>query len=322
VTSLLVPDRNGHVDDVVLGYGNLEGYIAGGFYFGAITGRVAGRIPNATFTLDGESYNLASNDPPNHLHGGIEGFNRKLWAAAPVELADGAPSLRLTYLSRDGEEGYPGNLEVSVTYTVTNDNVFLIETEAATDRTTPLSLTHHSYFNLAGQAAGSILDHSLQVFADEFVPLNEHIALTGQLAPVHGDNDFRNPRLLGDAIPRLFARHGDMYALPVRGAGQLARAARVVHAASGRVLTASTTESFLQLYTGSHLEDGHVGKGGATYSRHAGLCLECEAYPDPSNGALGNSILVHPGAPQRHATAYAFSIAGADDSASEHSTRK
>ncbi|MGB6746279.1 MAG: aldose epimerase family protein [Terracidiphilus sp.] len=329
VTRLLAPDRNGRFDDVVLGYDDLEGYLAGGFYFGAITGRVAGRIPNASFTLEGQAYNLARNDPPNHLHGGIEGFNKKLWTATPLHRADSAPSLRLAYLSTDGEEGYPGNLEVAVTYTVTGRNVFLIETEAMTDRTTPLSLTHHSYFNLGGHATGSILDHALQVFAEEFVPLDEHIALTGRLALVHGDNDFRSPRLLADAIPRLFARHGDMYALPARGAGQLVRAARVTHAASGRVLTASTTESFLQLYTGSHLEDRITGKASATYGRHAGLCLECEGYPDPSNRALRNSTLVHPGAPLRHATAYAFSIAGSDDAANapprdggENSTRE
>jgi aldose 1-epimerase len=315
VTSLLAPDHSGRLDDIVLGYDNLEGYLAGNFYFGAITGRVAGRIPNAAFTLDGKTYNLARNDPPNHLHGGIEGFNQKLWTASQVDRADGAPSLRLTYLSSDGEEGYPGNLEVAVTYTITDDNVFLIETEAVTDRLTPLSLTHHSYFNLGGHAAGSIADHALEVFAEEFVPLDEHIALTGRLEPVHGDNDLRQPRLLGDVIPQFFARHGDMYALPARGERKLQSAARVTHAASGRLLTVSTTESFLQLYTGSHLEDCAAGKAGAIYARHAGLCLECEGYPDPSNRALRNGILVHPGEPQRHATAYAFSIAGADDSA-------
>lgn len=313
VTRLLVPDRDGQLDDVVLGYDNLKGYLAGKFYFGAITGRVAGRIPNATFTLDGETYHLVRNDPPNHLHGGIEGFNKKLWATSPVERADGAPSLRLSYLSPDGEEGYPGNLQVSVTYTVTDDNVFLIETEATTDRATPLSLTHHSYFNLAGHAAGSILDHSMEVFADEFVPLNEDIALTGRLEPVHGSNDLRKPHLLADVVPHFFARHGDMYALPVRESHRLVRAARVTHTPTGRVLTASTTEAFLQLYTGSHLEEQIVGKGGVTYSRHAGLCLECEGYPDPSNCALRNTTLVLPGHAQRHATAYAFSIAAADD---------
>lgn len=310
VTGLLAPDRNGRMDDVVLGYDSLEGYLAGKFYFGAITGRVAGRIPNAAFTLEGETYHLARNDPPNHLHGGIEGFNKKLWNAAAIDREDGAPSLRFTYLSRDGEEGYPGNLDVAVTYTVTDDNVFLIGTEASADRPTPLSLTHHSYFNLAGHAAGSIADHAIEIFAEEYVPLDENIALTGQLKPVHGDNDLRQPRLLADAIPHFFARHGDMYALPAHADRQPARAARVTHAASGRQLTVATTESFLQLYTGSHLEGEIAGKGGAIYGRHAGLCLECEGYPDPSNRALRSCVLVYPGSPQRHATAYAFSIAG------------
>lgn len=311
VTRLLAPDREGRLDDVVLGYDNLEGYLAGQFYFGAITGRVAGRIPNAAFTLDGKTYNLARNDPPNHLHGGVEGFNRKLWDAAPAQRADRAPSLRLMYRSADGEEGYPGNLDVAVTYTVTDDNVFLIETEAVADHITPLSLTHHSYFNLGGHAAGSILDHSLEVFANDFVPLNEQIALTGKLEPVHGNNDLRNPRLLADVVPHFFVHHGDMYALPESANGQMVRAARVTHAASGRALIASTTAPFLQLYTGSHLEGPIAGKAGATYLRHAGLCLECEGYPDPSNQALRNRTLVLPGQTQRHATAYAFSADGA-----------
>jgi aldose 1-epimerase len=312
VTRLLAPDRDGRLDDVVLGYDDLYGYVAGQYYFGAITGRVAGRIPNATFTLDGQTYRLARNDPPNHLHGGVEGFNRKLWDAVPFQRADGAPCLRLTYLSSDGEEGYPGNLEVAVTYTVTDDNVFLIETEANTDRATPLSLTHHSYFNLGGHAAGSILDHSIAVFADEYVPLNEQIALTGRLERVRGDNDLHRPRLLADVAPQWFARHGDMCALPARAEQQLVLAARVTHPASGRVLTASTTESFMQLYTASHLEGPVAGKAGATYARHAGLCLECEGYPDPSNQGMRNSTIVLPGRTQRHATAYAFSTARAN----------
>lgn len=309
VTNLLAADRNGRIDDVVLGYDNLEGYLAGRFYFGAITGRVAGRIPNAAFTLEGKTYNLARNDPPNHLHGGVEGFDKKLWSAMAIDREDGAPSLRLTYMSRDGEEGYPGNLEVAVTYTVTDDNVFLIETDATTDRLTPLSLTHHSYFNLGGHTAGSIADHTLEIFAEEFVPLDENIALTGRLEPVHDGNDLRHPRLLADTIPHFFAHHGDMYAMPAREHRQPVRAARVTHAASGRALTAATTEPFLQLYTGSHLDDDVRGKAGAIYGRHAGLCLECEGYPDPSNIALSDGVLVQPGETQRHTTAYAFSVA-------------
>lgn len=310
VTRLLAPGRNGELEDVVLGFDNLESYLAGQCYFGAITGRVAGRIKGARFTLEGRQYDLARNHPPNHLHGGIEGFDRKIWTASVAHRADGAPSLRLTYLSPDGEEGYPGNLEVTVTYTVTGDNVFLIESEAVADQITPLSLTHHSYFNLAGHNSGSIEDQWLQIFAEEFVPLDEHIALTGRLQPVDSSNDFRSPRRLGDAIPSLAHRHGDMYALRAGSEDKPAPAARVIHAASGRVLTVSTTNPFLQLYTASHLEGPILGKSGALYSRHAGLCLECEGYPDPSNAALQNAILVHPGKTQRHITAYAFSVAG------------
>lgn len=311
VTRLLAPGRGGALDDVVLGFDGLESYLAGRSYFGAITGRVAGRIPNAAFTIEGRTYRLARNDPPNHLHGGLQGYDKKLWAAAAVNRADGAPSLRLTYLSPDGEEGYPGNVEAAVTYTVTDDNVFLIETEAASDRTTPLSLTHHSYFNLAGHAAGSIADHSLQIFAAEFVPAGEDLILLGRLESVEGRcSDLREPRRLGDVIPSLNQHHGDMYALRGGAVLEPVLAARIEHAASGRVLTVSTSEPFLQLYTGSHIVGPMAGKSGAIYSRHAGLCLECEGYPDPSNARLRNGALLHPGETQGHATAYAFSISG------------
>ncbi|MGB6723679.1 MAG: aldose epimerase family protein, partial [Terracidiphilus sp.] len=213
VTRLLAPDREGKLDDLVLGFDDLDSYLNGRSYFGAITGRVAGRIPKAAFTLEGRTYNLARNDPPHHLHGGVQGFDRKLWAATAAG-RNGAPSLRLTYRSRDGEEGYPGNVEVAVTYTVTDENVFLIETEAASDQITPLSLTHHSYFNLAGHGAEPITDHRLEVFSGEFVPAGEDLILEGRVESVEGrGNDFRIPRRLGDAIPSLTQHHGDMYAL-------------------------------------------------------------------------------------------------------------
>src|SRR5208282_1053147 len=169
-------------------------------YFGAITGRVAGRIANAAFTLDGHTYRLARNDGPNHLHGGIEGFDKRLWKATPIDREDGAPSLRLSYDSPDGEEGYPGNVRVAVTYTVTNQNEFLIESDAVSDRTTPLSLTYHSYFNLAGESSGSIADHRLEIFASEFVPVDEYMTLSGRLEATsrHG-NDFLKPRRIGDS---------------------------------------------------------------------------------------------------------------------------
>ena len=252
VTKLLAPDREGRPADVVLGFNDLDSYIAGHPYFGAITGRVAGRITAASFKLEGKTYPLDVNDPPNHLHGGIEGFHKKIWAAAPSESPNGDISLRLTYRSPDGEEGFPGTVDVAVTYTVTADNVFKIETEASTDKATPFNLTHHSYFNLAGEASGSIDDHELQIYADKFIPTDEHMTLLGRLESVVGKgNDFRQSRRLGAAIPNLFRNHGDVYLIR-RTEGdksKLAPAARLAHPGSGRVINVSTTEMYFQLYT-------------------------------------------------------------------------
>ncbi|MGB7266643.1 MAG: aldose epimerase family protein [Terracidiphilus sp.] len=309
VTRLLVPERTGTLDDVVLGFNDLESYVAGHPYFGAITGRVAGRIADASFTLDGKTYQLARNDPPNHLHGGVYGFDKRIWDASPSNRADGAPSLRFSYFSPDGEEGYPGNVNVTVTYTVTDDNTFLVETEATTDQVTPLSMTHHSYFNLAGEATGSVADHRFAIFADEFAPVDEYLTPTGRLESTarHG-NHFREPCHLGDAIPSLFQQHGDLYALPVHGADERILAARLEDPASGRVLTVSTTERYVQFYTGSHLTGTRAGKSGKVYAPFAGACLECHGYPDASNVALRGETLVQPGKTQRHSTGYAFSV--------------
>jgi aldose 1-epimerase len=322
VTRILAPDRNGSAGDVVLGFNDLDSYLNGHPYFGAITGRVAGRIAGAAFTLDGNTYRLAQNDPPNHLHGGIEGFDKRLWKAMPVDREDGAPSLRLSYDSPDGEEGYPGNVRVAVTYTVTDHNVFLIETEAVSDRTTPLSLTHHSYFNLAGEPSGSIADHRLEIFASEFVLVDEHLTAKGRLesTALHG-NIFQTPRRVGDAISLLYQGHGDLYALPKPTSRQPQLVARLEDPTSGRVMTVSTTESYLQLYTGSHLNGSAKGKSGAVYAPHAGICLECEGYPDAANAERRADILLHPGQTQRHATAYAFSVRSANAASQDMSPR-
>jgi aldose 1-epimerase len=309
VTRLLAPGRDGTLDDVVLGFNSLDPYLAGHPYFGAIAGRVAGRIAGAAFTLENRCYQLARNDPPNHLHGGVAGFDKRVWKAAPVECVDGAPSLRLTYRSPDGEEGYPGNVDVAVTYTVTDGNAFLIETEAASDRTTPFNLTHHSYFNLSGEGSGTIENHRLTIHSDRFVPVDEDLTPAGRLeSTAHNDNDFHESRRLGDAIPLLFQQHGDLYALPDRAANGPRVVARLHDPQSGRALTVSTTERYLQLYTGSSLNGVRAGKSGRPYSRFAGLCLECQGYPDASNVGMRNDILLHPGRTQRHLTAYAFSL--------------
>jgi aldose 1-epimerase len=312
VTRLLVPDQEGHQADVVLGFNTLEDYLAGHPYFGGMIGRVAGRIADARFALEGKSYNLCRNDPPNHLHGGLSGFDKKVWEAAPVARRDGAPSLRLSCCSPDGEEGYPGTVQVNVTYTVTNDNVFLIEVRAITDRSTPFALTHHSYFNLAGEGTDSVGEHELQIHADEVVPTDVHMTPLGRLENVAGrSSDFRYHRRLGKAIPQLFQRHGDLYRLrPSRHDGSsypFVPAARLVHPESGRVLEVATTAPYLQVYTGVSLDGSLVGKSGMSYGSHAGLCLECQRYSDGANTPeMGNTIL-RVGERLYESTAYAFS---------------
>jgi aldose 1-epimerase len=314
VTRVLAPDRNGRLDDVVLGFNDLDSYLAGHPYFGAITGRVSGRITGAEFNLEGKTYTLTSNDPPNHLHGGVQGFDQKIWNAVPMNGPDGAPSLRLSYRSPDGEEGYPGTVNVSVTYTVTNENTYLIETEAVTDYPTPFNLSHHSYFNLAGESSGSIADHELQIHADESVTTDVHMTLLGRVESVRErENDFRRPRRVGDALPLLFKNHGDLYlirkAVGTNLGPTLVPAARLLHRGSGRVLDVFTTETHLQLYTGALLDGSLVGKSGTAYARHAGLCLECHGYPDGVNAPGLGDITLRPGQHLRRATEYTFCTA-------------
>jgi aldose 1-epimerase len=311
VTRLLAPDRNGHLADMVLGFNDLDSYLASGAYFGAMIGRVAGRITGAQFNLAGRTYKLTQNEAPNHLHGGREGFDKKAWTATPVKNPDGAPAVRLTYRSPDGEEGYPGEVDVAVTYTITDDNVFLVEVEASTDHPTPFCPTQHSYFNLAGEGEGTILDHELQIHSDEFVLIAENRTLLGEVASVtRWNNDFREPRILRDAIPLLFQNHGDLYRIrsgtrdcpPMRPV----KIARLGHPGSGRLLEVSTTETHLQLYTGAFLDGSLTGKSGVPYRQHAGICLECENYPDGANASSLEDIILHPGTPRRGITAYAF----------------
>jgi aldose 1-epimerase len=309
VTRLLAPDRHGKPADVVLGLRSLDEYATRHPFFGAITGRVAGRITGSQFHLDGKRYDLVCNDPPNHLHGGTEGFDRKIWTAVPAYRADDAPSVRLTYRSPDGEEGYPGNLNVAVTYTVTANNTFIIETETSTDKATPVCLTHHSYFNLAGETAGSIDDHVLQIFSDESVLADEKMTLLGKCAPVAGKpNDFNQPRRLGDVIPNLHLHHGDAYHVRRKpGTRDLVTAARVTEPTSGRVMEVRTTEQYLQFYSGVSLNGKFIGKSGKPYGQHAGFCLEAQGYADGANCPELGDIILRPGHDVTHLTHYAFS---------------
>jgi aldose 1-epimerase len=309
VTRLLYPTEDDHWLDLVLGFNELQPYLENPAYFGAIIGRVAGRIAGARFTLDGTTFHLPTNEPPNHLHGGVHGFDKKLWTATSTTAEDGSPSLQLTYSSPHGEEGYPGTVRVSVTYTVSHDNAFVIHSEACTDLPTPFSLTHHSYFNLAGEASGTVADHTLQVHADQLIEFTEDLTLTGQLRSVEGlADDLRHPTPLAGTLPRLAWGHGAFYAVRKSTApGEPVKIAELTHRASGRTLSCLTTNTHLQLYTASAFDGSILGKSGKPYQKYAGLCLECEGHPNGAGRPELGDIILRPGAPQHQTTIYAFS---------------
>jgi aldose 1-epimerase len=310
VTSLRMPDRMGRSADVVLGYRDLDGYLMGRAYLGAIIGRVAGRIRGGLLDLEGKSYPLGRNEGANHLHGGHVGLDRRIWTAEPVTHPNDAPSLRLRYRSPDGEEGYPGAVDIVVTYTLTDENALVIESEATADRVTPLCLTHHSYFNLAGEGSGDVLRHEFQINADRYAPATEDLTLADRAEVVTGTGlDLRQPRRLGEALSGLPGGHGALYLLGQDKAtdGVARLAARVSESASGRVLEVFTDEPCLQFYTGAMLDAMLAGKSGSRYGPFAGFCLECQGHPNtPSPGVFGD-ILVCPSRPQRRRTVYAFS---------------
>ena len=302
VQALRVPDRAGELADVVLGFPELAGYLERHPYFGCITGRVAGRITGGRLRVGGRDYQLAVNDPPNHLHGGVHGLDRRLWAAA-VE----GDRLVLRYHSPDGEEGYPGAVDFTVAYAWTDLHELIIETEAVSDCPTPVSLANHSYFNLAGEGSGTVDAHLVQVLADEFVPTDEAMTLSGRRESLDGrPNDLREPRVLGEVLPLLHRSHGDNYLLrPSPGVTVVARAAEPV---SGRTLEVRTDDSNLQFYTGSYLDGTLTGKSGRSYGKHGAFCLECQGYPEGAAHPELGDILVRPGHPQRRTTVYAFGV--------------
>jgi aldose 1-epimerase len=315
IVSLLAPDRAGRPADVVLGYDSLDGYRSDAQYFGAIVGRYANRIAHARFELDGKTYSLAANDGPNHLHGGRRGFNRVVWEAKPFQREAGV-GLVLRYVSPDGEEGYPGTLRTRVTYTLTDRNALAVDYLATTDRATPVNLTQHSYFNLAGAGAGDILDHRVQVLADAFTPVDETMIPTGAVAPVAGGPfDFRTPFPVGARIDvrdeQLRRGQGyDHNFVLHRGGPGLEHAARVVEPGSGRTLDVYTTEPGLQLYSGNHIGARIMGKGGRVYQRRGGLCLETQHYPDSPHQAAFPSTILRPGRELRSQTVFAFGVTG------------
>lgn len=303
VTALRVPTRSGKKIDVVLGLDSPVDYAKGHPYFGAIIGRQAGRVRGASFLLDGRRIALSENEPPQHLHGGFEGFDKRIWQAEPMVSNDGGCSLQLSYVSPDGEEGYPGEVCARVVYTLTPDNGFVIETLVESAVPTPVNLTHHSYFHLGGAGNGDALDHELEIRASHFVPYDETRCPIGQLLPVCPENDFRVRRSVRDALPGLVDSHGDLYFLdPSEGAP----VALVDHAGTGLRMEVFTDNRFLQFYTGASLDGSILGKGGQRYPRFGGLCFEAEGYPDGANCPQLDDLIVRPGCPQERFTRYQF----------------
>lgn len=313
VTELWVPDRDGRLDDVVLGYDKLEDYLKDTPYFGAIVGRYGNRIAHGRFTLDGKEYQLATNWKIHHLHGGTKGFDKVIWSAQPVETSD-AVGLKLTHLSKDGEEGYPGNLNLTVKYLLTNQNEMKIEYEATTDKPTPCNPTHHGYFNLAGAGTRDNLDHELTINADKTTPTDELLIPTGELKSVEGTPfDFRKPTRIGARIDaddqqiRFGGGYDHNWVLNRKTPDGLEPAARVYEPTTGRVMEVLTTEPGLQFYAGNFLDGSNVGKGGKAYKHRYGFCLEAQHFPDSPNQPQFPSTILKPGQTYRQTTVYRFS---------------
>jgi aldose 1-epimerase len=314
VTRLVAPDRDGEPADIVLGHGHLESYVMGTPYFGAIVGRYGNRIARGRFSLDDAKYGLAVNDGPNHLHGGLVGFDKVVWSAEPFA-AESESGVVFRYTSRDGEEGYPGELAVKVTYALTTGGDLRIEYEATTDAATIVNLTHHGYWNLAGHGGGDILDHELTLFASRFTPVNETLIPTGELRAVAGTPfDFRAPTAIGARIEdddeQLRFGGGYDHNFVVDGwddDGELRRAAVLRDPVSGRTMEVLTTEPGIQFYSGNFLDGSDIGKDGVVYERRTGLCLETQHFPDSPNQPDFPSTVLRPGETYRSTTVYRFS---------------
>jgi aldose 1-epimerase len=316
VRCLEVPDRNGKIDDIVLGYASVNEYLEDSPYFGALVGRYGNRIARGRFTLDGEDYKLAVNNGPNHLHGGLKGFDKVIWDAEPYMDENGV-SLKLTYMSKDGEEGYPGNLKLTAIYTLTKDNELKIDYEATTDKPTVLNVTHHGYFNLAGQGKSDILNHELMINAARFTPVDETLITTGELRPVKGTPfDFTSPRKIGERIDQSddeqirFGKGYDHNFVLNKSGKELTPAARVEEPTSGRVMEVYTTEPGVQFYAGNFLDGSNVGKDGKVYKHRYGFCLETQHFPDSPNKQDNKdfpSVVLRPGEKFTSQTFYRFS---------------
>jgi aldose 1-epimerase len=310
VVSLKVPDKNGQLGDVVLGYDNLASYVSNSPYFGALVGRYGNRIAKGKFTLDGVDYTLATNNPPNALHGGLKGFDKRVWRARTGKSADG-PQLVLSYRSKDGEEGYPGNLKVTATFTLTQDNSLRLQYRAVTDKDTVLNLTHHGYFNLAGQ--GDILNHVVMIPAGRFTPVDSTLIPTGELRSVENTPfDFRTPTAIGARIGQedeqlKFGLGYDHNWVINKKLGELTLMARVTEPTTGRVMEVWSDEPGLQFYSGNFLDGTITGKGGRVYPHRGAFCMEPQHYPDSPNKPQFPTVELKPGEVFQNTIIYHFS---------------
>jgi aldose 1-epimerase len=301
-----VPDRAGKVTDVTLGYDTLDGWLSNTSYFGGTVGRYANRIAKGRFTLDGQTYTLTTNNGPNHLHGGLVGFDKVLWNAEPIETPQ-AVGVKLTYLSKDGEQGYPGNLKATATYTLNNDNEFKAEFSATTDKPTIVNLAHHTYWNLHGPAAGDTLGHELMIPADRFTPVDAGLIPTGELKPVAGTPmDFTKPTAVGAHIAQVEGGYDHNFALREQS-GKLTLAVQVYEPTTGRVLEIFSDQPGLQFYSGNFLDGTIKGKGGVAYQKYFGFCLETQHYPDSPNQPAFPPVVLRPGQTYRHVMIHKFS---------------
>ena len=300
LVSLEAPDRDGNLADITLGFDKLDGYLGEHPYFGAIVGRYANRIGKAAFKLDGVEYKLAANNGENHLHGGIKGFDKVVWRLEDIHATGNEAVVKLSYISEDGEEGYPGNLACSVIYTLTEDDKLQISYEAETDKKTVVNLTNHSYFNLAGQGNGDILSHELMLNADKYTVVDEGLIPTGENRNVKGTPmDFTTSMSIGSRIGQVEGGYDHNYVLN-SGGGTLALAAKAYEPKSGRVLEIHTDQPGIQFYTGNFLDGSVTGKDGKAYQKNYGFCLETQHFPDSPNKPDFPSVVLQPG--QKYAT--------------------
>ena len=313
VTSFKLPDRNGILADVVLGYNTLNGYAQKNPYFGAIVGRYGNRIAGAKYKFEGQEYILGKNDGFNCLHGGNKGFDKVVWDAEPISGQDSV-GLRLHYLSKDGEEGFPGNLDVTVTYTLTNDDSFLVDYEATTDKTTVVNLTHHTYWNFAAEGTGDILQHELLLNANSFTPVNKNLIPTGDISPVaNTPMDFTTQTTIGKRIDIEFEQlkmaggYDHNWVLNKSAEEELSLAATVYEPNSGRFMEILTTEPGIQFYSGNFLDGSITGKSGTAYEFRNGFCLETQHYPDSPNQPDFPSVVLRPEEVYKTTTIHKFS---------------